>query len=104
VSIYENHLHMEAEDVILRPGDLVIDHTLNCRGFLIKRKRYIDMIEDDIFIWEVNWFKYNDASSNTPPTPSFLEEEGLKLSIVVGTVELYGKDGKAYIPEYISEE
>ncbi len=89
-----NDLHKLASCVILQPGDMIIDHTLNCHGFLVNKKRYIDMIEDDIYVWEVNWFKQDNESNRT--CGPYLEEEGLKLSIVVGTIELYSKDGKPY--------
>jgi len=98
MSKFRKNLHLQTEDVKLNAGDLIIDHTLNSRGFLIKRKRYIDIIEDDIYVWEINWFKHDEEAQNGCPV--FLEEEGLKLSIVVGTVELYNKNGEYYVPDY----
>jgi len=102
MSKFKKSLQSQTEDVKLNAGDMILDHTLNSRGFLVRRKRYIDMIEDDIYVWEVNWFKHDEEISNGCPT--FLEEEGLKLSIVVGTVELHNKDGESYVPNYMFRE
>jgi len=102
MSKFKKNLQLQTEDVKLSAGDMIIDHTLNSRGFLVKRKRYIDIIEDDIYVWEINWFKHDEEI--THGCPAFLEEEGLKLSIVVGTVELYNKDGEYYVPDYVFKE
>lgn len=102
MSKFKKSLQSETEGVKLTTGDMIIDHTLNSRGFLVRRKRYIDIIEDDIYVWEINWFKHDEQINNS--CPAFLEEEGLRLSIVVGTVELYNKDGGYYIPNYVFEE
>jgi hypothetical protein len=45
------------------------------------------MVKDDIFLWEVQLFKTNENTNNQPMT--ILEEEGLKMSIAIGTVELH---------------
>ena len=45
------------------------------------------MVKDDIFLWEVKLFKTNENTNNQPIT--ILEEEGLKMSIAIGTVELH---------------
>ncbi len=85
-----NELRTVASQVILNVGDMVIDHISNFRGFLTKRIRHIDMVEDDIFLWEVKLFKTNENTNNQSTT--ILEEEGLKLSIAIGTVELHSAD------------
>lgn len=82
-----NELRETANNIILNVGDMVIDHISNFRGFLTKRIRHIDMVEDDIFLWEVQLFKTNENTNNSPMT--ILEEEGLKMSIAIGTVELH---------------
>jgi len=82
-----NELREVANDIILNVGDMVIDHISNFRGFLTKRIRHIDMVKDDIFLWEVQLFKTNENTNNQPMT--ILEEEGLKMSIAIGTVELH---------------
>ena len=75
-------LRAKAEDVTLNVGDIIIDHIAEMRGILLKRIRHIDMIEDDIFLWEVKLFK-----NNSDYTETIMEEEGLKFSIAIGTVE-----------------
>ena len=82
-----NELRETANNIILNVGDMVIDHISNFRGFLTKRIRHIDMVKDDIFLWEVQLFKTNENTNNQPMT--LLEEEGLKMSIAIGTVELH---------------
>ena len=82
-----NKLRSVANQVILNVGDMVIDHISDFRGFLTKRIRHIDMVEDDIFLWEVQLFKTNENTNNQSTT--ILEEEGLKMSIAIGTVELH---------------
>ena len=82
-----NELREAANNIILNVGDMVIDHISNFRGFLTKRIRHIDMVKDDIFLWEVQLFKTNENTNNQPMT--LLEEEGLKMSIAIGTVELH---------------
>ena len=76
-------LRAKAEDVTLNIGDIIIDHIAEMRGILLKRIHHIDMIEDDIFLWEVKLFKNN----NSDYTETIMEEEGLKFSIAIGTVE-----------------
>ena len=71
---------------------MVIDHISDFRGFLTKRIRHIDMIEDDVFLWEVKLFKTNENTNNQ--NMAILEEEGLKMSIAIGTVELHSTQNK----------
>ena len=73
-------LQAETSRVILSVGDIIIDTTTSQIGILTERKRYIDMVEDDIYIWEVKWINkiakdnYVDA-----PIPPIMEEEGLNF-------------------------
>ena len=83
--------------VILSIGDIVIDLVTGRRGILTGRKRHIDMIVDDIFVWEVEWFKLDDEP-RSHPLPNLLEEEGLKMSIVTGLIEWHSIDGGTYEP------
>ena len=43
------------------------------------------MIKDDIYLWEVKLFKSDKSRSDK--TNTIMEEDGLKFSIAVGTVE-----------------
>ena len=49
------------------------------------------MFDDDIYFWEVKWIK-NVSREYDPtdvPHSNILEEEGLKLSIIVEMIALY---------------
>ena len=72
-----------AQSVTLSVGDIIIDHIGDMKGILVNRIHHIDMVEDDIFLWEVKLFKNN----NSDYMETIMEEEGLKFSIAIGTVE-----------------
>tara|TARA_B100000131_G_C17856447_1_gene508158 strand:- start:281 stop:574 length:294 start_codon:yes stop_codon:yes gene_type:complete len=85
-------LQTELESVILSVGDLIVDETTGFVGLLIKRERRIDMIYDDMFFWHIKWIKNIDRRGEDPttvPLTNLIEEEGMKLSIVVGMLTLY---------------
>jgi len=90
-------LHGETSSVILSIGDIIIDTIGSHIGLLVERRHYIDMVEDDVYIWEVKWLNnivkehYEDA-----PVPPILEEEGLKLSIVIGVYRWHSINGETY--------
>ena len=79
-------LRDQASHVILHVGDMIYDVRTKSRGFLKLRERKIDIIEDDIYVWSIFWFSQDD--NNLYNNLEFMEEEGLKLSIVIGTIEL----------------
>ena len=80
-------LRDEASHVILHVGVMIYDIRTKSRGFLRERERKIDIIEDDIYVWSIFWFSQNNE--NIYNNLEFMEEEGLKLSIVIGTIELH---------------
>jgi len=79
-------LRDQASHVILHVGDMIYDVRTKSKGFLRKRERKIDIIEDDIYIWSVIWFSHLEETYNNL---EFMEEEGLKMSIIIGTIELH---------------
>ena len=79
-------LRDQASHVILHVGDMIYDIRTKSRGFLRKRERKIDIVEDDIFIWTIIWFSHLEKDFNNL---DFIEEEGLKMSIIIGTIELH---------------
>ncbi len=81
-------LREEASHVILHVGDMILDVRTKSKGFLRSRERRIDIIEDDIFVVTIFWFSQNKEYSNYNNL-EFIEEEGLKVSIVIGTIELF---------------
>jgi|TARA_R100000789_G_scaffold95843_1_gene96734 hypothetical protein len=91
----ERHLQEELEDIIIRPGDVIIDHLTGYVGIVLERVRRVDMFIDDVYFWEIRWTsnftnkedrkdhkKYIDISG-------YLEEATLKLSVLIGAVELH---------------
>ena len=79
-------LRDQASHVTLHVGDMIYDVRTKSKGFLRKRERKIDIVEDDIFIWTIVWFSHLEQEFNNL---DFIEEEGLKMSITIGTIELY---------------
>jgi hypothetical protein len=89
-------LQEELEDVILNVGDLIVDESTGYVAILVRRERRIDMIYDDLFFWHVKWIKNIDRAGEDPtdlPISNIIEEEGMKLSIVVEMLTLYPANG-----------
>tara|TARA_R100001480_G_scaffold150302_1_gene150777 strand:+ start:45 stop:362 length:318 start_codon:yes stop_codon:yes gene_type:complete len=76
-------LRIEAKNITLNVGDIIIDHMADIRGILLTRVHHIDMVEDDVYLWEVK--RFNNKTNE--PDSTIMEEEGLKFSIAIGTVE-----------------
>ena len=85
------------ECVILNVGDIVVDNLGGHIGILINRCHHIDMIEDDVYVWEVKWIN-NIVKEQYEENPmgTLLEEEGLKLSIAVGTYDWHSITGETF--------
>ena len=80
----------QAKHVILSPGDMVIDIISNQYGLLIERERRISMTDDDVYFWKITWSNnMSELDSSYPASPIYIEEEGLKLSILIGFYDLY---------------
>ena len=75
----------------LNIGDIIVDTDNGDIGILTKKNRHIDMVVDDIFIWNIKW-SGNDDNERL----DFMEEEGLKLSIVAGTYDWHSITGETY--------
>lgn len=82
-----DELRDEAAHVILHVGDMIYDIRTKSRGFLKNRERRVDILEDDIYIWTVYWFSQD--KDNPFNNLDFIEEEGLKMSIMIGMIELF---------------
>ena len=91
----DGSLNKELQRVILSIGDVIIDRMMNQAGILIDRTRRIDMIMDDVYMWEVKWLT-SIASIVEVPHANFLEEETLKLWIVLGTYDWHSIDGGTF--------
>jgi hypothetical protein len=78
------------KDVKLNAGDMIIDSVTGQIGLLIAYDRRISITSDDVYFWSVKWS--NDAHSENSIdiiNLIWMEEEGLKLSILVGFYNLH---------------
>ena len=90
-------LHTMVKCVILNIGDIIIDNVGGHVGILIRRARHIDMIRDDVYVWEVKWINnvVKDIYPDNPAT-TLMEEYGLKISIIVGSYEWHSITGETF--------
>jgi hypothetical protein len=80
----------QANYIIFSPGDMVIDIVSNQYGLLVVRERRISFADDDVYFWHVKWStNMFDLEATDVPSPIYIEEEGLKLSILIGFYVLY---------------
>jgi len=94
-------LQESLNSVILNVGDIIIDTFSGYTGMLVKREHRIDMMDDDLYFWEVKWMtnvergdlKFNHTRIRLGNT---LEEEGIKLSIVVGAMKWHSINGGTF--------
>ena len=92
-------LQTRLDSVILNVGDIIIDIYSGYTGMLIRREHRIDIAEDDIYFWEVKWMTNAEKKSlnlNRIPLSDILEEEGIKLSIVVGALKWHSINGGTF--------
>ena len=94
-------LQESLDSVILSVGDIIIDTFSGYTGMLVRREHRIDMMDDDMYFWEVKWMT-NVAREDLKPNQTrirlsdILEEEGMKLSIVVGAMEWHSINGGTF--------
>jgi hypothetical protein len=84
-------LRAECERIQLCPGDMIVDTTCNNVGILVDCVRRISIQKDDVYFWTIHWMREAYTESTTPMTIQ-MEEEGLKISIVVGLYDLFASD------------
>ena len=94
-------LQESLESVILSVGDIIIDTFSGYSGMLMKRERRIDMLDDDMYFWHIKWMtnvEREDLNINQTRIrlSDVLEEEGIKLSIVVGAMEWHSINGGTF--------
>ena len=51
-------------------------------------ERRISIEDDDLYFWYVNWTS-SDLDVTVAPNPIWMEEDSLKLSVIVGFYDLY---------------
>jgi hypothetical protein len=94
-------LQEKLECVTLNVGDIIIDTFSGFTGMLVKRERRIDMIDDDMYFWHIKWMTNVERDDLKPNharirLSDVLEEEGLRLSIVVGAIEWHSINGGTF--------
>jgi hypothetical protein len=83
----------EAKHIILSPGDMIIDIISNQYGVLVEREQKGSHLHDDLCFWKINWSNnLEEADVFSAPSPTWVEEQGLKLSILIGFYDLYQID------------
>jgi|TARA_R100000008_G_scaffold78303_1_gene59229 hypothetical protein len=90
-------LDEELASIELSPGDVLIESSTGCVGFLLKRERRIDMVHDDMYFWEVRWAD----ESLVPEFKTFsqfriLEEDYLKISIILDIIKWQSINGGTF--------
>ena len=91
-------LQESLDSVILSVGDIIIDTFSGYSGMLVKREHRIDIMDDDMYFWQIKWMT-NVVRKDLNPSHArirlsdILEEEGIKLSIVVGAMEWHSING-----------
>ena len=80
----------QVEHVILCTGDMIVDGITGNYGLLVERvKKNVGYDgESNIYFWKVTW-SYDRSNYRDAPNPDWMEEDGLKMSIVVGFYDLY---------------
>ena len=90
-------LKEELNQITLAVGDVIIDVSTNAVGFLLKRERRIDILQDDLYFWEIKWTSgMHDNEFNKSAKLSLWEEEQLKLSIILGIIKWQSIDGGSF--------
>ncbi len=95
------YLTQELESIILNVGDIIIDTRSNFVGILFDKEFRDDDVFGGMTFWHVKWSKNIDDEINVifnKPLGSVLEEDGIKLSIMMGIIVLHTVDGEQYEP------
>lgn len=79
--------------VIIKSGDMIVDSITGHYGLLIERvKKDVGYeVESNIYFWKVKW-SYNIDDYREVPHPDWMEEDGLKMSILVGFYDLHSQN------------
>jgi len=82
-------LREHTKHVILSVGDMLIDLATGQVGLLVQYDRRVSIEEDDVYFWHVKWTTDKTQDHTSAINPIWMEEEGLKLSILVGVFEYH---------------
>ena len=90
-------LQEEINNIILSIGDVIIDESTRGVGILYRRQHRIDILQDDLYFWEIKWTSgIHGEEFNKPTKISLWEEEQLKLSIILGIIKWQSIDGGSF--------
>ena len=85
------------DDIDLHPGDILIESSTGCIGFLVKRTRHIDMVLDDIYFWHITWSDPGQIPNfNLFSQSDHLEEMYLKNMIITGIITWQSANGGTF--------
>jgi len=87
--MFPKSLRNYVKDVTLSIGDMIVDTVSGQIGLLVACDRRISMTDDDIYFWHVKWSDGPAVDVTQVINPIWMEEEGLKLSILVGFYNLH---------------
>ncbi len=94
MGLFDLDIEFERDNICLSVGDLLIDNVSSRIGVLVKRDRRISIEDDDIYVWMVYWSKETVGdlivygADLQESNLAVLEEEGLKISIIIDYYEL----------------
>ena len=94
MGLFNLDIEFECDNICLSVGDLLIDNVSSRIGVLVKRDRRISIEDDDIYVWMIYWSKETVGDLIVYGTDlqesnlAALEEEGLKISIIIDYYEL----------------
>jgi hypothetical protein len=90
-------LQEEINKIILSIGDIIIDESTKGVGILYRREHRIDILQDDLYFWEIKWTSgIHGEEFNKSTNISLWEEEQLKLSIILGIIKWQSIDGGSF--------
>ena len=84
-----DNLREKTTDVKLNAGDMLIDLMTGQIGLLVKCDVRISTTHDEVCFWYVKWTHDRDHSNAAVVNPLWMEDVGLKLSILVGMYDLH---------------
>tara|TARA_R110000824_G_scaffold135797_2_gene299250 strand:+ start:1306 stop:1599 length:294 start_codon:yes stop_codon:yes gene_type:complete len=88
-------LEEELNSISLSVGNVVIQKNTGFVGILVERynnDKYENTLFEDLYFWRVTWLRNVSKRISDEMTPflnSVIEEEGLKMSILLGSTELH---------------
>jgi len=82
-------IRVQTKRVKLNLGDMIIDLVTGQIGLLVQYDHRICATRDEIYFWYVKWTCDRNQPVASVVNPIWMEEEGLKLSILVGIYDLH---------------